>query len=111
MLNERELHAREEIAFEAYNKTINIEAQLMVLMANRYILPAALEYQTGRSARRSSAAKAAGAPSKQGKALLKTLAKLIDTLKGTPTRWPRRSSTTAAARTSTRSTSATRSSR
>ena len=28
-----------------YNKTINIEAQLMVLMANRYILPAALKYQ------------------------------------------------------------------
>ena len=44
VLNERELKAREEINFEAYNKTINIEAQLMVLMANRYILPAALEY-------------------------------------------------------------------
>ena len=46
VLNERELKAREEIAFEAYNKTINIEAQLMVLMANRYILPAALENTT-----------------------------------------------------------------
>ena len=45
VLNARELQAREEINFEAYNKTINVEAQLMVLMANRYILPAALQYQ------------------------------------------------------------------
>ena len=45
VLNERELHARYEIALETYIKTVNVEAQLMVLMANRYILPAALEYQ------------------------------------------------------------------
>ena len=45
VLNERELHARYEVAVEQYNKTINIEAQLMVLMANRYILPAAYKYQ------------------------------------------------------------------
>ena len=31
---------------ETYNKTVNVEGQLMVLMANRYILPAAFEYQT-----------------------------------------------------------------
>ncbi len=82
VLNERELKAREEIAFEAYNKTINIEAQLMVLMANRYILPAALEYarQVGQAV---VAARAGGAPSKQGKALLKTLVKLSDKLKST----------------------------
>ena len=30
---------------EQFNKTLNIEGQLMVLMANRYILPAAFEYQ------------------------------------------------------------------
>ena len=40
VLNERELRARYDVALEQYNKTINIEAQLMVLMANRYILPA-----------------------------------------------------------------------
>jgi len=82
VLNSRELHAREEIAFEAYNKTINVEAQLMVLMANRYILPAALEYQkqVGQAV---VAGKAAGAPSKQAKVLAKTLAKEIDELKGT----------------------------
>ena len=45
ILNEREVHARYEIFLENYNKTINVEGQLMVLMANRYILPAALEYQ------------------------------------------------------------------
>ncbi|MGC4080815.1 MAG: hypothetical protein QM736_01515 [Vicinamibacterales bacterium] len=45
------LHSRYEIIVETYNKTINIEAQLMVLMANRYILPAALEFakQVGQS--------------------------------------------------------------
>ena len=45
VLNERELQARHEVALEQYNKTINIEAQLMVLMANRSILPAAYRFQ------------------------------------------------------------------
>ncbi len=82
VLNERELKARVEINFEAYNKTVNVEAQLMVLMANRYILPAALEYtkQVGQSV---AAAKAGGAPTRQGKALLVTLVKLTDKLKAT----------------------------
>ena len=35
ILNERELHARYEIFLENYNKTVNVEANLMVLMANR----------------------------------------------------------------------------
>src|SRR5436190_4470279 len=45
VLNERELHSRYEIMLETYNKTVNVEGQLMVLMANRYILPAALDHQ------------------------------------------------------------------
>ena len=45
VMNERELHARYEVALETYTKTVNVEAQLMVLMSNRYILPAALRYQ------------------------------------------------------------------
>ena len=51
ILNAREVHARYEIFLENYNKTINVEGQLMVLIANRYILPAALEYlrQIGQS--------------------------------------------------------------
>jgi glutamine synthetase len=82
VLKERELKARFEVALEQYNKTVNIEAQLMVLMANRYILPAALQYtkEVGQSV---AAARAGGVPTKQGKALLGTLVKLTDKLKST----------------------------
>ena len=80
ILNEREIHARYEIFLENYNKTINVEANLMVLMANRYILPAALEYQKniGQSI---VAVKAAGGTSVQGKKLLMTYTKLVDRFK------------------------------
>ncbi|NOT45655.1 MAG: glutamine synthetase type III [Acidobacteria bacterium] len=77
VMSGRELHARYEVYLEAYNKTLNIEGQLMVLMANRYILPAALEYQR-QIAASVSAVKAAGATSVQGKKLLGTYAKLVD---------------------------------
>jgi glutamine synthetase len=80
VLSEREMHARYEINFETYCKTVNVEAQLMVLMANRYILPAALQYQ--RQVAESVAAVAkAGAVSRQGKKLLTTFTKLVDGLK------------------------------
>jgi glutamine synthetase len=46
VLNARELQARYDVNIEAYCKTVNVEGQLMVLMANRYITPAGLEYQT-----------------------------------------------------------------
>jgi glutamine synthetase len=49
----------------------------MVLMANRYILPAALEYQR-RVADSVAAVKAAGATSKEGKKVLDRLVKLVD---------------------------------
>src|SRR4051812_28488479 len=62
VLNSRELHARYDIMVETYNKTVNVEGQLMVLMANRYVLPAALEYQK-LVAQSVSAVKAAGATS------------------------------------------------
>jgi glutamine synthetase len=80
ILNERETHARYEIFLENYNKTVNIEGQLMVLMANRYILPAAFEYQkqVGQSV---AAVKAGGAKSVQGKKLLSTYTKLVDKFK------------------------------
>ena len=77
VLNERELHARYEVNLETYCKTINVEAQLMVLMANRYILPAGLEYQR-RVAESVTAAKSAGSVSKEGKRLLDRIVKLID---------------------------------
>jgi len=80
ILNGREMHARYEVFLENYNKTINIEGQLMVLMANRYILPAALEYQKqiGQSV---AAVKAGGSKSTQGKKLLAGYTKLADKLK------------------------------
>lgn len=77
VLNERELHARYEINLENYSKTINVEAQLMVLMANRYILPAALEYQK-RVAESVAAVKAAGVSSKEGARHLARIVSLVD---------------------------------
>ena len=80
ILNARELHARYEIMIETYNKTVNVEGQLMVLMANRYILPAAFEYQkqVGQSV---SAVKAAGGRSAEGKRTLDQVTKLTDAVK------------------------------
>ena len=80
VLNARELKARYEIALEQYIKTINIEGQLMVLMANRYILPAAYKYQ-GQMAASVAAVKAAGGVSKEGKKTLDQLVKLTDEFK------------------------------
>jgi glutamine synthetase len=80
VLNEREVHARYEIMVETYNKTVNVEGQLMVLMANRYVLPAALQYlkQVGESV---AAVKAAGGKSVEGKKLLDRMSKLTDEFK------------------------------
>src|SRR5690349_1019724 len=80
VLNEREVHARYEIFLENYNKTINIEGQLAVLLANRYILPAALEYQK-RIGQSVTAVKQAGASTVQAKKLLAKYAKLVDQFK------------------------------
>src|SRR5262249_47792923 len=77
VLNARELHARYEVMVETYNKTVNVEGQLMVLMANRYILPAALEYQR-RVAESVAAVKSAGGRSAEGKKTLDEVTKLID---------------------------------
>jgi len=80
VLNSRELHSRYDIMVETYNKTVNVEGQLMVLIANRYILPAALEYQK-HVAQSVSAVKAAGSISAEGKKLLNTVVKLTDEIK------------------------------
>jgi glutamine synthetase len=80
VLNGRELHARHEIMIEQYNKTVNIEGQLMVLMANRYILPAALEYQ-GKVGASVAAVKQAGGESVEGKNSMDRLTILTDAFK------------------------------
>lgn len=77
VLSDRELHARYEINLENYSKTINVEAQLMVLMANRYILPAGLEFQK-RVGESVAAAKAGGVPSKEGAKHLARVVGLVD---------------------------------
>src|SRR5947209_16620160 len=80
VLKEREVHARHEIMVDTYNKTVNVEGQLMVLMANRYILPAALAYQKA-VADSVASVKAAGGKSIQGKKVLDWLTKKIDEFK------------------------------
>ena len=80
VLNGRELHARYEVMVETYNKTVNVEGQLMVLMANRYILPAALSYQT-QVAKSVSAVKAAGGKAVESKRLLDEITTLTDELR------------------------------
>ncbi|OGU18473.1 MAG: glutamine synthetase [Gemmatimonadetes bacterium RIFCSPLOWO2_12_FULL_68_9] len=85
VLNERELRARHEVKLETYIKTINMEAQMMVLMANRYILPAALEY-VGQVAGSVAAVKSAGAKTSEGQKVLDELTKLIDTFRVRTTR-------------------------
>ncbi|MBA2303652.1 MAG: glutamine synthetase III [Acidobacteria bacterium] len=80
VLTEREWHARYEIAVEQYNKTINVEAQLMVLMANRYMLPAGYRYQ-GELAASVNAVKAAGATSKESRRALDQICRATDECK------------------------------
>ena len=77
VLNAREVHARYDIMVEQYIKTVNVEGQLMVLMANRYILPAALDYQR-RIADSVAAVKAAGGKSLEAKKTLDKVTKLTD---------------------------------
>ncbi len=80
VLNARELHSRYEIMFETYNKVVNVEGQLMVLMANRYILPAALTYQKD-VAQSAAAVKQAGGTAAETKKVLTSITRLTDQIK------------------------------
>nr|MBA3295443.1 glutamine synthetase type III [Acidobacteriota bacterium] len=80
VLNEREVHARYEVAVEQYNKTVNVEGQLMVLMANRYILPAGYVYQK-QLAETVAAVKAAGATARESRRALDQICGLTDACK------------------------------
>ncbi len=44
VFSEAELHSRAEIEYEAYSKTINIEAKTMIEMANKLYIPAVIKY-------------------------------------------------------------------
>ena len=80
VMNDRELHARFEIALETYIKTINIEGQLMVLMANREHPAGGPRYQKN-VAESVKAVKDAGGKSKEGKKVLETVTRLVDLLR------------------------------
>jgi glutamine synthetase len=80
VLTEREWQARYDVAVEQYNKTINVEAQLMVLMSNRFILPAAYRFQ-GELGQSVAGVKAAGATSKEPKRVLDQVCSLTDECK------------------------------
>jgi len=80
VLNERELHARYDVALETYVKTINVEAQLMVLMANRYILPPALKYQKD-VADSVKSVRDAGGSTREARKVLDRITGLVDELR------------------------------
>jgi glutamine synthetase len=82
VLNAREVQARYEVAVETYVKTINVEAQLMVLMSNRYILPAALQYLKD-VADSVKSVRAAGGNAKEAKKVLDRLSGLVNDLRVT----------------------------
>lgn len=50
VFSETELHSRVEIEYEAYSKTINIEAKTMIEMANKLYFPAVIKFVTGLAA-------------------------------------------------------------
>jgi len=77
VMNERELHARYEVTLETYNKVLNVEAQLMTLMANRYILPAALKYQKD-VADSVKSVRDAGGSTREAKKVLDRITGLVD---------------------------------
>ena len=80
VFNERELKARYGVMLEHYIKTINVEGQLTALLSNRYVLPAALEYQR-QLAQTITSVKSAGAKSVEVKKLLAKISTLTDNLR------------------------------
>ena len=46
VFNARELHSREEVRYETYVLTVNVEAKLTLEIGSTVILPAAMRYQT-----------------------------------------------------------------
>jgi len=59
VFNARELHSREEVRYETYALTVNVEAKLTLEIGSTVILPAAVRYQT-ELAQNVAALKAAG---------------------------------------------------
>ena len=79
VLSAAELRSRRDIGLDAYAKTINIEAETMIMMASRQILPAVLRY-TGTLASSVNSVRAAGADLSCGGTLLADLTREADML-------------------------------
>lgn len=79
VLSKTELHAREEILLEHYAKTLNIEANVMVQIASRQILPASIAYASN-LADAAEGLEEAGLKGSSVKTLLKKVSEMIDTL-------------------------------
>ncbi|HQI29134.1 MAG TPA: hypothetical protein PLT20_13690, partial [Sedimentisphaerales bacterium] len=76
VLSQGEMLARTEILLEGYSKQINIEAQTMLNMAKRQILPACCEF-AGRLGQSVTAVSGAGVSAEPQKKLLKKVSDLI----------------------------------
>lgn len=80
VLSASELRSRMDIGLDSYSKMINIEAETMLMMARRQILPAVIRY-AGTLSSGIVSIRAAGASIMNGSALLTDLCEEIDQLK------------------------------
>ncbi len=81
VLSKQELKARTEILLEVYSRQINIEAQTMLSMAKRQILPVACEY-SGRLAASVAAISGVGASAETQSKMLTRVCELVTALEG-----------------------------
>ena len=79
VLSESELRSRRDIGLDSYAKIIAIEANTMIMMARRQILPAVLRF-TGDMAAASRNIREIGAECASGPALVSTLSATVDQL-------------------------------
>ena len=75
---EQELKSREEILYESYRKTVNIEAKTMVEMVSRDYIPAVLRYLKKIADTENAMNEAFGISLKTGKSLASDIAKHLD---------------------------------
>ena len=75
---EQELKSREEILYESYRKTVNIEARTMVEMVSRDYIPAVLRYLKSVADTENAVNEAFGISLKSGKAITARVASELD---------------------------------
>ena len=75
---EQELKSREEILYESYRKTVNIEARTMIEMVSRDYIPAVLRYLRSVAETENAVSAAFGISMKTGKAISSRIASELD---------------------------------